>query len=333
MEIRQQILTKNECYIVGAPMKPKGVLWHSTGANNPKLTRYVPDDGKLGPNRYNNHWDQPRPGGRQVCVHAFIGQDKNKDVRIYQTLPFDMRCWGAGSGPKGSANDGYIQFEICEDNLKNKEYFDEVYKAGVWFTAEMVKRYKLDVNATTIIDHSGAHKMGIASNHGDVMHWFRLYGKTMADVIKDVKDLLDPKPAPAPSPQPTPQPSLDFKVGQKVEIKSSAKTYSRSTASIGAIYKGNPYTIQQVGKDDILIQELYSWVRKTDVQTVELSSKDFFVRVTAHILNVRSGPGLSNRVNTTVRQREVFTIVEEQNGWGRLKSGAGWISLSYTEKV
>lgn len=28
-----------------------------------------------------------------------------------------------------------------------------------------------------------------------------------------------------------------------------------------------------------------------------------------------------------------YTIVEEKNGWGRLKSGAGWISLSYTKKA
>src|SRR5690625_2374925 len=55
-----------------------------------------------------------------------------------------------------------------------------------------------------------------------------------------------------------------FKVGQKVKIKSSAKKYSRSNVSIPTKYKNKSLTIQQVGKDDVLIKELYSWVRKSD---------------------------------------------------------------------
>lgn len=44
------------------------------------------------------------------------------------------------------------------------------------------------------------------------------------------------------------------------------KKYSRSTASIPTAYKNKSYTIQQVGKDDVLLKELYSWVKKSDVQ-------------------------------------------------------------------
>ncbi|GEN30223.1 hypothetical protein HNQ35_000074 [Cerasibacillus quisquiliarum] len=55
-----------------------------------------------------------------------------------------------------------------------------------------------------------------------------------------------------------------FKVGQRVRIKSSAKTYSRSNVPIPSKYKNKSLTIQQVGKDDVLIKELYSWVRKSD---------------------------------------------------------------------
>src|SRR5690625_3491065 len=55
-----------------------------------------------------------------------------------------------------------------------------------------------------------------------------------------------------------------FKVGQKVKIKSSAKKYSRSNVTIPTKYKNKSYTIQQVGKDDVLLKELYSWVKKKD---------------------------------------------------------------------
>ena len=58
----------------------------------------------------------------------------------------------------------------------------------------------------------------------------------------------------------------------------------------------------------------------------------YTVKVTATALNVRKGPGTGYAITTAIRDKGVYTIVEEQNGWGRLKSGAGWISLAYTEK-
>lgn len=63
----------------------------------------------------------------------------------------------------------------------------------------------------------------------------------------------------------------------------------------------------------------------------------YLVRITAEALNVRKGAGMTFDVATTVKKGEVFTIVgEAYNGstlWGKLKSGAGWISLKHTEKV
>lgn len=57
------------------------------------------------------------------------------------------------------------------------------------------------------------------------------------------------------------------------------------------------------------------------------------VRVTASVLNIRKGPGTSYAVTGQIKDRGVYTIVEENGTWGRLKSGAGWISLNYTKKV
>lgn len=175
------ILTKNDCYKAGRKIKPKGIMWHSTGANNPKLSRYVgPDDGILGKNPYNNHWNQPRPDGRQVCVHAFIGKDKNDKVRTYQTLPWDHRGWHAG----GKANDTHIGFEICEDSLKDRKYFNAVYNEAINLTVYLCRKFNL--TEKDVIDHAEGHRRGIASNHGDVGHWFTRFGKTMDDVRKDV---------------------------------------------------------------------------------------------------------------------------------------------------
>ena len=61
------------------------------------------------------------------------------------------------------------------------------------------------------------------------------------------------------------------------------------------------------------------------------------VKITADVLNVRIGPGTDYGVATQVKQGEVYTIVGEvRNGnttWGKLKSGAGYISLGYTQRA
>ena len=65
--------------------------------------------------------------------------------------------------------------------------------------------------------------------------------------------------------------------------------------------------------------------------------KEYLITTTCDVLNIRSGAGTDNKVVGAIREQAVqkhqYPIVEEKNGWGRLKSGAGWISLSYTKKV
>ena len=60
------------------------------------------------------------------------------------------------------------------------------------------------------------------------------------------------------------------------------------------------------------------------------------IRTTVDSLRIRKGPGISypetGAINEAAGKKNLYTIVEEQNGWGRLKSGAGWISLTYTQK-
>lgn len=192
MNLRKLIFTNNACYKAGRTITPKGIMVHSTGANNPWLRRYVgPDDGLLGKNQYNNHWNQDRPDGRQVCVHGFIGKLADGSIASYQTLPWNHRGWHAG----GTANDTHISFEICEDNLTDAVYFNKVYREAVELCAYLCKLHGL--NETNTICHSEGYRQGIASNHADVMHWFPRHGKNMDMFRADVKKLLvDVKPDP-----------------------------------------------------------------------------------------------------------------------------------------
>lgn len=185
MNLNKLILTENACYKAGRKITVKGIMVHSTGANNPWLKRYVgPDDGKLGKNQYNNHWNTYHPGGREVCVHGFIGKLADGTVATYQTLPWDHRGWHAG----GSANNTHIGFEICEDDLTDGAYFAKVYKEAAELCAYLCKQYGL--TEKNIICHSEGYKQGVASNHGDVMHWFPKHGKSMDTFRAEVKALL-----------------------------------------------------------------------------------------------------------------------------------------------
>ena len=56
-------------------------------------------------------------------------------------------------------------------------------------------------------------------------------------------------------------------------------------------------------------------------------------RVRTDELNVRKGPGVNFEKTNEVHKGDAFTIVEINGNWGKLKSGIGWINLSYTEKV
>ena len=64
----------------------------------------------------------------------------------------------------------------------------------------------------------------------------------------------------------------------------------------------------------------------------------FLVRITISDLNIRKGPG-TDYDRTQFIPVGVYTIVEVKSGkgstagWGRLKSGVGWISLDYATRV
>lgn len=199
--------TNSTCYKGTNTMTVKGVLWHSTGANNPTLKRYVqPSDtpdkrdtvtlAQIGKNAYKNDWNHIE---RQAGLNCWIGKLADGTVTTIQTMPWDYRPWGCGSGSKGSCNSGWIQFEICEDGLTDKTYFNAVYKEACEITAYLCKMFNIDPNGTvnvngvkvpTILCHQDSYKLGMGSNHSDVTHWFPKHGKSMATARQDVAALL-----------------------------------------------------------------------------------------------------------------------------------------------
>ena len=194
MRLLTCILTEIACYKANRTITPKGVMVHSTGANNPNIKRYVqpvdstPDRDELlrllGVNANANDWTH---AARDACVHAFIGKLADGSIAACQTLPWNWRGWHAGPGSKGSANNTHISFEICEDDLTDQAYFDKVYREAVELTAMLCKQYALDPLADgVVICHQEGYQRGVACNHSDVFNWFPKRGKSMDDFRADV---------------------------------------------------------------------------------------------------------------------------------------------------
>lgn len=201
--------TNSTCYKGTTTMTPKGVLWHDTDGGNPYISRYVQpletDDNYeemialLGKNKYGNDWNHKK---RKAGVNCFVGKLADGTVTTVQTMPWNYVPWGCGEGSKGSLNNTHMQFEICDDGYKSKEYFETVYKEACEITAYYCKMYNLDplgtfvykgVTVPVITSHDESHDLKLGSNHGDPVKWLKKYGKTMNDVRKDVAALMDRK--------------------------------------------------------------------------------------------------------------------------------------------
>ena len=95
-----------------------------------------------------------------------------------------------------------------------------------------------------------------------------------------------------------------------------------------------PYIKNNIGKIVDLIKNDSVKVEKPKTDNVAPSpSTSFKVQVTCNCLNIRKGPGTTYKTVGQIKDKGVYTIVETQGKWGKLKSGAGWIYLSYTKKI
>ena len=181
MAITFEAYAKNNlCYKAARTMptgSPAGIIIHSTGANNPNLKRYVNAPEICGENPYRNYFDRP---DSNVCPHAVIGKDKNGEVKAAKLLPWNVCCWGCGSGSKGSYNyaPAYIQIEVCEDALNDRAYFEEAFGLAADLCQRLMKNYPT-IKPGNIISHKEACARGYASNHGDPEHWLARFGKNM----------------------------------------------------------------------------------------------------------------------------------------------------------
>lgn len=238
MEIIKAYLTNNECFKVARKLvNVKGIVKHSTGVNNTNLLRYIGTNSTLGVNN-GMHWNKP---GVYKCVHFMIGKNAKGEVKCYQTLPLEYQCWGCGSGSKGSYNQTHIQYEILEDDLKDKEYFIAAFALARELDAYLCKLFKL--KASSIVSHYEAYKLGYASAHHDCDNWLSVFGRTMDNERAAVAKLLNPpKPTNGTPDVPTSNTGA-FKVKIIVSDLNVRKGPGMLYKATSTVKKGEVYTI------------------------------------------------------------------------------------------
>lgn len=342
MDIIKAIASNNLCFKKGQKMIPQGIVVHSTGANNPELRRYVNAPEEVGKNQYDNHWDRAMPEGRKVCVHAFIGYDKNRKIKVAEILPLDICCWGVGRGSKGSYNyePSYIQFEVCEDNRENKTYYEEVFDVAAEYCAYLCEKFNIATNK--IVSHKEAYTQGFGSNHGDPDYWMKNFGENMDCFRKRVQKYIT---------KDNEKETDIFCDGDLVSVKSDARYYNGKNVPEWVkrqrwYVKGTPI------KDRVVIDlnEDFSNSICSPISSkflIKVQSKEkiteipqiaYLIRVTANELNIRENAGINYKIIGEITDKGIYTIIDEKQGkgasmWGKLKSGIGWISLDYTKRL
>lgn len=183
INIIEAFTTKNKCYQIGTPLKPRGIMLHSIGCPQPNASVMA------------QNYNQYRPNGQSVCVHAFV----QRDGTVYQTLPWTVQAWHCG----GSANSTHIGIEMTEpasivytgngadwrdlDPVATETHIKGTYAAAVELFAQLCAQFDLDPLADgVIISHAEGRMRGVASAHADPAHLWNAFGLTMDMFRRDV---------------------------------------------------------------------------------------------------------------------------------------------------
>lgn len=257
------------------------------------------------------------------------------DECAYHHIPDDEVAWHASDSSKeGGGNMAGIGIEICVNSDGN---FDKARDNAARLTAKLLKEHGLTISAVKQHYDFAPDK----KNCPETIRNRGLWNSFLAAVQKYYGGTTSSSSSTSTAT------TSDFRVGDIVEFTgtkhyvwadaptNAGKTCRPGKAKVTQVHRvgksKHPYMVVAVNGGGSTV---YGWVDADDLREIAKESfKAYTAQVTANALNVRSVAGTGGRVVTTVKKGEVYTIVEEKNGWGKLKSGSGWISLKYVKFV
>ena len=242
----------------------------------------------------------------QVSFHYAVD-----DKEVVQGIPINRNAWACGDGSNGKGNRKGIQVEICYSKSGGTR-FDQAEKNAAHFIATLLRERGWGIEKV--------------KKHQDFRNKYcphRTLDKGWNGFLQMIKSYLNDIPITS---------SSGFKVGEKVRVKESATQYATGQA-LAWFVKGSIYEVTKVAGDQLLLSDIMSWVWVDDVEKVSANPVvatvcPFLVEVICDELNIRQKADFNSKVIGTVKRGEVYTIIKEANGLGKLKSGVGYISLN-----
>ena len=296
----------------------------------------------------------------------------DKDGRIGLFVEECNRSWCTGgkdkngnvirvNGISGADNDHRaITIEVASDTVEPFSVTNKAYESLIKLVADICSR-----NNIKQLKWSGDKSLvgDVEKQNMTVHRWFAikscpgsyLYNR-MGEIARRANALIQGGTSPDepvdPSSKEVPVTYKELSVGDIVNFVGTYNYTSSGTAG-KAVYapkgkakvtqKGNskaahPIHVRAIDDKGKFTRGVYGWVNICDLtKTVKEedpnADNSYMVRITVSELNVRSGPGTNYRATETVHRNEVYTIVAESDGWGKLLSGAGWIFLKYTKRI
>ena len=243
----------------------------------------------------------------KICIEIYGNFDKGKDVMTKEQKEAVITVYG----------------ELCK-KFKITPSVSTI-RCHAWFTAggTYLGDYNKSKSAKTC---PGTNFMGFGNSKAAIRDNF-------IPLIKNYISGKDTATVPS-KPVSTNPVAANFKVKVTADELNYREKPDASSKKLGEVKKGEVYTIVKTQNGWGFLKSGAGWINLSYTETIEVSSNGTYkVKVTTSSLNIRKGPGASYAKVGAVSKGEVFTIVETQSGWGKLKSGLGWISLAYTEKV
>ena len=217
------------------------------------------------------------------------------DKEIYRLLPDNEVAWHAGDGENGTGNRQSLAIEICENADGN---LLGATNNAVELTVYLMKLYNIPLKNVVQHNYWSGKNCPNRIRKGEPYNWQTFLNK----VEQGLKANTQPKTA-------------FYRV---------RRSWSEAASQLGA-FSNLEYAKRACVKGYYVFDANGNVVYPVD--------STYKVKVTVDALNVRSGPGTQYKINNCIRDYGVYTIVETQNGFGKLKSGQGWVSLQYTKTV
>ena len=286
------------------------------------------------------------PSSRQASSNYGIGYDGKIGMYVEEK----DRSWCTSN----AANDHRaITIEVASDTTEPYAVNDKAYAALIELVADICKRngikklvWSTDKNQR--VNHLNGCNMTVHRDYANKSCPGKYLYDRHGDIAAKVNAKLGATSTSGEKPSISITPTTSVKVGDVIKLKEGA-VYTSGKSIPNWVIESTLYARQIRTNGDIVfsIQKtgaITGVVSPNQLQGTTSSSNNnssssgstttsYLVQVTATALNIRSGPGTSYAVTGCIRDKGVYTIIAESDGWGKLKSGAGWICLDYTKKV